>query len=58
MEAKELALSSHLIVNHEQVVIKCQCGSGDHQSLVEGLVSSTDYEVTAERTFAVVLMTG
>ena len=33
MEAKRLTLSAHLIVKHDQVVINCQNGPYDRQSL-------------------------
>lgn len=50
-------LPSHLIVKHEEVVVKCQYDSADQHTLVRDLVLGMVYNVTIGHTFTVVLIT-
>lgn len=51
-------MSPHFIVEHEEVVIKCQCNSAIPQALVRGLLAlDAAYNVVAaERTLIIALM--
>ena len=42
----------------KQVVVKCQCGCANQHMLVQGLIPSADYNIAAERTFAIELTKG